>query len=240
MSSGTTWDNEFRKLDTRVTQLRATKPGAEQQAELIKLKDQTQVLLNITMEGAATATSNTGSNISSNSNNVTDDTGNKRVTTPSAELARRKSMLDSLNKRVNDLLSRHNRSMTLTSNVNASNASASSVTTIKNPTSSHTHTHNNVQTQKVMIQQQDEQLKTLSRGLTDLTQQSMRIGEEADMQVHLLDDMDQNMDDLELNMGRNLNQARSLKDETNYNNLYCWAAGLGALLFVQIMLKVSG
>lgn len=204
MGSSTNWDNEYRKLDTRVTQLRVGTGNGSNNEELKKLKEQIQVLLQITLEGGQ----------------VMSPEKKEEALTPAAELARRKSMLDSLSKRVSDLMARNSTAVTSNVRVNSAVGSSSQV--------------------KDAIRRQDDQLLTLSKGLTDLKQQSMRIGNETDMQVSLLDDMDQNMDDLESSMAYNLDHARRLKDETNYNTLYCWAAGLGALLFVQIMLKVSG
>ena len=217
--SATCWENEFRKLEMKVTKFRvATASGSnpsdiaanarDQQMELNFLKEQIQVLLNITMQG-------------SSSNNSSE------VITPDAELAKRKSMLDSLEKRVNDLISR---CATL-------QAPPSPVARTRKGVSKNTGL---ISLQREAMEQQDEQLRTLSQGLTNMTRQGSLIGQEADLQAALLDDMDGDINDLESSMAKNIENARFLREKTNYNVMYMWIAGLSALLFVQIMLKVSG
>mmetsp|Transcript_17560 Transcript_17560/g.27349 ORF Transcript_17560/g.27349 Transcript_17560/m.27349 type:complete len:198 (+) Transcript_17560:18-611(+) len=197
MAATTAWDSEYTRLSRRATEMRTT---AVTLSDLQGLKQE----LSVFNEGTLKATN----------------------TTPTAEMARRKSMLDSLTRQLDEML----------------RSSASSMkrgNTSSNVSQKMSDNSDLVMMQRQAMSQQNEQLLELSSGLETLKLQSMRIGEEADMHASLLDNIEGNVTGLDEEMGANLERARFLNDKTNYNQLYFWIAVLSGILILQIMLKVS-
>jgi len=198
MESNAAWDNQYKKLEDRTTRLRVSPVNDDQLAEINAIRELCEILERIS----------------------TTSMSNEALPTPQAELARRKSLLSSLDLRLNELTKRYSRS---------SAGMSSSVSTNRDV----------VSMQRQAMGQQDRQLATLSKGLTDLKTQSLQISSETDLQARLLDDMDGDVDRLESAVGANVEQARRLKDNTDYSQLYWFIVALSVLLFVQIMIKSS-
>lgn len=191
-----TWDNEYNRLSRTSAQVRTTNVAL---SDLQALKHELSVFNELTL---------------------------KAKNTPSAEMARRKSMLDSLTRQVDDML-----------RASASSAKRGNVAVTMSQGMS--GNSNLVMMQQQAMAQQNEQLLELSSGLETLKVQSMKIGEESDLHSSLLENIGDNVTGLDEEMGANLERARFLNDKTNYNQLYFWIAILSGILILQVMLKVS-
>lgn len=85
------------------------------------------------------------------------------------------------------------------------------------------------------MRQQDDMIDQLAVGVHRLKQQSATIGEEANMQVHLMTDMDANLDLAQASLQNQTQRAASLRQEQSLWRLQLIVAGLTVLLVLEIM-----
>merc|ERR1712134_151509 len=85
------------------------------------------------------------------------------------------------------------------------------------------------------LRHQDQMIDELASGVSRLKDQTLMINDEANMQNHMLDDMDGDVETARLGLEAETARAIKLKEDQSVWRLYLIIAGLSILLFILIM-----
>eukprot|EP01039_Chlorochromonas_danica_P008276 gene8276-9125_t len=153
---------------------------------------------------------------------------------PASELARRQVLIDNLKKFM--VTSGSSTRAPAMASSPKNNGSASSSSTYNPVTTSDRAL---VQRQQEVIKLQDTVLLDIERGVDRLHQQALQIGDETKAQVHLLDDLDSNVDIASAALQAEAKHTERIKDKAQMCYMYICVAVEILILFLLIVVMFA-
>mmetsp|Transcript_22882 Transcript_22882/g.52425 ORF Transcript_22882/g.52425 Transcript_22882/m.52425 type:complete len:225 (-) Transcript_22882:211-885(-) len=217
------WDNDFTRASKTCNQIRSKSlppsQGAQALANLVSTVERLEMRLK-QMEEDLSSQGGFGS------------TGFNNISRP--ELARRRSLMDSLKVQVESLLGPAGIGAAASQNLFSTSNSSSQK--CSNPALGGAQQQ---QLQSSSLAMQEDMLNELAAGVGRLKNQSQMIGEESRMHVRLLNEMDVDVDRATVGFEDEAKHAEQARQQTSVKKLYSIIAGLSILLLFLLSVGFS-